>query len=330
LGNSITREKPKMKPTESGSTPGADPRNEQLFVALIKQADALEVSVRRAERKLKDSATFRADLALALVVIGLLFALALAVSPHLDLTSAPVPPIVSYVSSFAVLVFVYMAYAAFGNAVATHELKRALHNAWEDGGSAHNHALSTLEIARKEDVGAEARARIESALIEAEQADSRLRKLETQTREDIDNLARAQSGQRSSMLAAIIGGLVGATAGISIAPTAATIAVGGPVGAAIGVALAVLVWRGPSHWRVERASDRAQEALSLYQKELNRPSEDAPRDLRENLWERYDRVISSYAAVAEAAVSGAAAALDQNSASRRPGETMDLAQARSA
>jgi len=56
-----------MKPTESGFAPVGNPNTEELFVALIKQSDALEVSVRRAERKLKDSAALRADLALALV-----------------------------------------------------------------------------------------------------------------------------------------------------------------------------------------------------------------------------------------------------------------------
>jgi hypothetical protein len=81
-------------------------------------------------------------------------------------------------------------------------------------------------------------------------------------------------------------------------------AVAGPVGAAIGIAVAVLVWRGPAHWRVERATGRTEEALALYYQELTRPGTGMPEPLRDNHWERYDRLLASYAALAERAVGG--------------------------
>ncbi len=320
-----------MKPTDLGHSQLNDPKDENLFVALVKRADGLESSVRRAERRLKDNLAFRADLALALAVSGLVLTLALAVAPYLNLPYAPVPQVISYVSAFAVLLFVYLAYVAFGSAVAAHELRRATRYAFEDGSSALTRALCTLEVARKEESDSpETLARVESALKGAEQADIRLHRLETQPRADTEDLTKVHAGRGSSVLAGIIGGFAGGTAGVAVAKSAAAIAVAGPVGAAIGVALAVLAWRGPAHWKVERASERTQEALALYYRELNRPPNDAPQDLRDNLWERYDKLISSYAAVAEEAVGGGEARHGRSPVRSRTIESKVLMEAHSA
>ena len=320
-----------MSPTDPGSSPVNLPRNEDLFVLLIKRADALEGSVRRAERKLKDKIAFRADLGLALVVVGLILTLALAISPYLGLAHLDVPQIISYVSAFAVLLFVYLLYVAYGNAATAHELQRATRHAHEDGSVVLSQALCTLETSRKESsTHPESRARLESALSETEQANMRLRNLETQPRKDIEEVVEPHVGHRSSALAGIIGGACGAAIGMAVATSPGAIAVAGPLGAVIGVAFAVLVWRGPAHWKVERAIERTQEALGLYYKELNRPSTDAPQDIRDHLWERYDKLMSSYATVAEAAVGARSARAEQTPARGRAIENQVLVEVPSA
>jgi VWFA-related protein len=55
---------------------------------------------------------------------------------------------------------------------------------------------------------------------------------------------------------------------------------------------------------VERATGRTEEALALYYQELTRPGTGMPEPLRDNHWERYDRLLASYAALAERAVGG--------------------------
>jgi hypothetical protein len=293
-----------MSPTTLAYSQLSTPQEEDRFVTLIKQTDALEISVRRAERKLKDNTTLRADIVFGLALSAFLLAFALAVSPYLDLAYA-VPQIISYVAAFAVLVLAYLVHLAYVNALASHQFVRARRFALEDGRSALTRAFATLDGARNEEPAQrETRARIDCAIREAGEANARLQKLETQTRQTVDDAITPPARPRSAVLAGIVGGFAGAAAGVSLA-SGEMMVVAGPVGAAIGVAVAVLAWRGPAHWRVERATDRTEEALALYYQELNRPATDAPAALRDNHWERYDRLLSSYAALAERAVGGA-------------------------
>lgn len=293
-----------MSPTTLAYSQVSSAAEEDRFVALIKQADALEISVRRTERKLQDKATLRAGVALAVALGAFVATFALAIAPYLN-PGRPVPQIISYVAAFAVLALAYLVHLAYANAVAARGLARARRFALEDGRSALTRAFATLDGARNEDpVLRETRARIDCAIREAAEANARLQKLETQTRQSLDEVGTAPARPRSSVLAGIVGGFAGGAAGVSMASSGTTV-VAGPVGAAIGVAVAVLLWRGPAHWRVERANDRAEEALALYHQELNRPATDVPAALRENQWERYDRLLASYAALAERAVGGA-------------------------
>ena len=290
-----------MSPTTLAYSYVSPPHDEDRFVALIKQTDALEISVRRAERKLKDNATLRADVVFGLAASAFILTFALAISPYLNLGYA-VPQIISYVAAFAVLVLAYLVHLAYVNALASHELARARRHALDDGRSALTRAFATLDGARNEEPALrETRARIDCAIREAGEANARLEKLET--RQNVDDVIKPPARPRSSALAGIVGGFTGAAVGVSLA-SGSSLVVAGPVGAAIGIAVAVLAWRGPAHWRVERATDRTQEALALYYQELNRPATDVPADLRDSHWDRYDRLLSSYAALAERAVGG--------------------------
>jgi len=292
-----------MSPTTLAYSQVSQHQEEDRYVTLIKQADALEISVRRAERKLKDHATLRADVALGLAVSAFILTFALAISPYLNLANA-VPQILSYVAAFAVLVLAYLVHLAYMDASASHELARARRYALEDGRSALTRAFATLDGARNEEPALrETRARIDCAIREAGDASARLQKLETQTRQSLDDAITAPARPRSSVLAGIVGGFAGGAVGVSMA-SSGTMVVAGPVGAAIGIAVALLAWRGPAHWRVERATDRTEEALALYYQELSRPASDVPEELRHNHWDRYDRLMSSYAALAERAVGG--------------------------
>jgi hypothetical protein len=294
-----------MSPTTLAySQVSSPPQEEDRFVVLIKQADALEIAVRRTERKLQDKATFRASISFALALSAFVATLAVALSPYLSL-GQPVPQVISYVAAFAVLVLAYLVHLTFVNAVAARELVHARRFALEDGRSALARAIAMLDGARNEDpVQRETRARIDCAIREAAEAQARLHKLETQTRQSLDDAFTVPARPRSSMLAGIVGGFAGGAVGISMA-SSTTLAFAGPVGAAVGIALAVLIWRGPAHWRVERATDRTEEALALYSRELNRPGTDMPEPLRDSQWERYDRLLASYGALAERAVGGA-------------------------
>lgn len=297
---------------------------EDRFVTLIKQADALEISVRRAERKLKDKATLRADVTFGIAVGAFIVTFALAISPHLHPGYA-VPQVISYVAAFAVLVLAYLIHLAYGNALASHALARARRYALDDGRSALTRAFATLDGARNEEPALrETRARIDCAIREAGEASAQLRKLDTQMGQNVDDVIRPHAGPRSSVLAGIVGGFAGAAAGVSMASGDAVV-VAGPVGAAIGVAVAVLAWRGPAHWRVERATDRTETALALYYQELNRPANDVPPSLRESHWDRYDRLLSSYAALAERAVGGSYGVPGARTAGTRTSEGKDPA-----
>lgn len=293
-----------MSPTTLAYSQTSTAQEEDRFVALIKQADALEIAVRRTERKLKDKATLRTGVSFAVVLSAFVVTFGLALSPYLDL-SRPIPQIISYVAAFAVVVLAYLVHLAYANAAASRELVRARQFALEDGRSALTRAFATLDGARNEDpLPRETRARIDCAILDADAAQARLQKLETQTRQSLDDAITPPARPRSSVLAGIVGGFAGGAFGVSVA-SGGTMAVAGPVGAAIGVAVAVLLWRGPAHWRVERATDRTEEALALYYQELTRPGTGMPEPLRDNHWERYDRLLASYAALAERAVGGA-------------------------
>lgn len=292
-----------MSPTTLAYSQFSTAQEEDRFVALIKQTDALEISVRRTERRLQDKATLRAGVSLALASSAFVLTFALAISPYLN-PDRPVPQIISYVAAFALLVPAYLVHLTYMNAVASRELARARRFALEDGRSALTRAFATLDGARNEEpVLRETRARIDCAIREAAEAHARLQKFETQTRQRLDDAIAAPARPHSAALAGIIGGFAGAATGMSMAGSG-TMVVAGPVGAAIGIAVAVLLWRGPAHWRVERATARTEEALALYYQELNRPPADVPATLRENHWERYDRLLASYAALAERAVGG--------------------------
>jgi hypothetical protein len=292
-----------MSPTTLAYSQVSPPQDEDRFVTLIKQADALEISIRRTERKLKDHNTLRADVAFVLVASAFILAVTLAISPYLNLRYA-VPQIISLVAAFTVVVLAYLLHVAYLNAMASHELARARRYAVEDGRSALTRAFATLDGARTaEPVDRETRARIDCAIGEADDANARLQKLETQTPRNIDEAVSSRTGPRSSVLAGIVGGFAGAAVGVSLASDGAMV-VAGPVGAAIGIAVAVLAWRGPAHWRVERATERTTEALVLYHQELSRPADGVPANLRDNHWERYDRLMSSYSALAERAIGG--------------------------
>ena len=293
-----------MSPTTLAYSQTSTPQEEDRVVALIKQADALEIAVRRTERRLQDKATLRTGVSFAIALSAFVVTFALALSPYLDL-SRPVPQIISYVAAFAVVVLAYLVHLAYANAAASRELVRARQFALKDGRSALTRAFATLDGARNEDpLLVETRARIDCAIREAAEAQARLQKLETQTRQNLDDAITPLARPRSSVLAGTVGGFAGGALGVSMA-SGGTMAVAGPVGAAIGIAVAVLVWRGPAHWRVERATDRTEEALALYYQELTRPGTDMPQPLRDNHWERYDRLLASYAALAERAVGGA-------------------------
>ncbi len=293
-----------MKPIPVAYTQISAPTDEGLFVTLIKQADALEVAVRRAERKVKQRTTLRADILLALAVVGFIITFGLAVSPYLNLDIA-VPQVIAYVSAFAVLVLGYLIYLAYGNSAAAHDLARRTRLALEDGTAALTRAFATLEAARSDEAALpEGQARIECAIAQAEQATARLQNLESEKRIDVDDVIKVHIRPRSSVLAGIIGGFAGASIGIYLATIEVPLAVTGPIGAAIGIAVALLMWRGPSQWRVERATDRTEQALALYYKELNSPESQVPEGLRGNTWGRYDRLLASYAALAERAVGG--------------------------
>ena len=116
---------------------------------------------------------------------------------------------------------------------------------------------------------------------------------------DVERRAERFSGYSSEILVGIVGGIVGGVGGISIGTTAivgSTMVVAGPAGFVLGVALAILAYRGPGQWRVERLRRRFLRSLDIIKDELAwvQQQEGAPAESQERLWQQYNHLLEQY------------------------------------
>lgn len=117
------------------------------------------------------------------------------------------------------------------------------------------------------------------------------------SRKDIEEVAEKYSKQNSSVLAGIAGGVVGAGAGISVASAlGGVVVIGGPAGLLLGAALAVLMWRGKGYQRIERATEQTRMALDEVRRQIS-DMQDAPDDVRRELWDTHKACVRRYRAI---------------------------------
>jgi hypothetical protein len=133
---------------------------------------------------------------------------------------------------------------------------------------------------------------IDEAKVEAE----RISKL---TRRELEEVAEKYSKAPSEVLAGIIGGVLGGCGGTAVSMTAgAMLVVSGPLGLALGVAAGILIFRGPSFWRLERATHKLRGSLDLIKAELATLPPEAPKDVKDQLWQDYGLLMHQYTEVA--------------------------------
>jgi hypothetical protein len=120
-------------------------------------------------------------------------------------------------------------------------------------------------------------------------------------RMEIEELATQYHRAPSPFLAAVIGGVLGGSiAGVCLHGSALLLC--GPLASAFGGALGVLVFRGRNCWRLERATQKAREALCLLKEEIALLPIDAPSLLRESVYAQYESLLEEYSRVARTTI----------------------------
>lgn len=144
------------------------------------------------------------------------------------------------------------------------------------------------------------RGKAKSTLAEIDSATQKIEKLTDVSRKDIEDVARKYSGEKSSVLVAIVGAAFGSVGGIGVTTAlGVTALLTGPIGMVVGAALAVLLWRQTGHAQVERATDRLQIALGEIVTRLKTLPKGAPPEVRQRLWKGYEDLIDRYCKVVE-------------------------------
>jgi len=139
---------------------------------------------------------------------------------------------------------------------------------------------------------------------ELKKSQNELTKLETDQPDQIIKYAGLMDLLRSSVLAGFLGGTVGTTAGITFGGLAIAgfslpaIAITGPLGMTAGIALALLAWRGPSQWRLEKRLSNMKPLLSSIDdrieasnKQIGALPANAPEHVREAMWRAHVALI---------------------------------------
>lgn len=147
---------------------------------------------------------------------------------------------------------------------------------------------------------------------ELEKHSDELEKLHVDDPDRILKLAGRMDLLPSSVLAGFLGGAVGSTAGIilggfTIAAIAMpAVAITGPLGMAAGVAAAILMWRGPRTWYIERETARITKVLDEIDLRINKALQqfkqlpkDAPDYIREQHWKQYSQLLRKRADIEE-------------------------------
>ncbi len=118
------------------------------------------------------------------------------------------------------------------------------------------------------------------------------------TRRNIEDVAGQYDRAPSSVLAGIVGGVVGSAGGLALTTVAGTaLVVTGPLGLALGAALAILAFRGPRYWSLERSTRKLQLALSLIRGEIATLPDDTPASVKISLWQQYERLMEHYGGI---------------------------------
>ncbi|HEV3073066.1 MAG TPA: hypothetical protein VHB47_01505 [Thermoanaerobaculia bacterium] len=132
-------------PSQSPDSEHLDDR--EAIALLTRRVKELEADLKRAELRAPTSIWLVAA-AFVACVIAFLLALYLAIAPYLRIGNSLVPPVISYISAFAVLYFAYLVHTAFRDLVVKREYKRAIGYAISNGKfvlSRAHHALQRAE-----------------------------------------------------------------------------------------------------------------------------------------------------------------------------------------
>ncbi|WP_152622130.1 hypothetical protein [Archangium violaceum] len=158
----------------------------------------------------------------------------------------------------------------------------------------------TLAVASaKYDLDPATRKKVDAASRSLDDAKHELRRIKQLTKQEIDDVAEKYSRSPSTFLAGVVGGGVGASVGIVAGTLASsTLFLAGPIGLAVGAALGVLTFRGRNHWRIERATHKTKLALELILSQINSLPQNAPRDIRNSLYQQYRELMNEYSKVA--------------------------------
>lgn len=128
-------------------------------------------------------------------------------------------------------------------------------------------------------------------------------KIQQVSRQELEEVAEKYSRSPSTFLAAVLGGAVGIAGGVALGTVGGTLLiVTGPIGLALGAAAGVLAFRGRNYWRLERATQKATGALDFIRAEINGLPSDAPREVREGLYETYMELMNEYGRVAHGSI----------------------------
>jgi hypothetical protein len=124
-------------------------------------------------------------------------------------------------------------------------------------------------------------------------------RVQSVSRQDIEDVAEKYSRASSTFLAAVVGGSIGAAGGLAVGTFGgAVLVVSGPLGLALGAALGVLAFRRPSYWRLERATQKTGAVLNVLRDVAERLPPDAPPELRHKIYDHMDDVVGRFAEVA--------------------------------
>jgi hypothetical protein len=141
-------------------------------------------------------------------------------------------------------------------------------------------------------------------IAELEKSSHELEKLDVDQPARILNWARQMDVMASSVLAGFVGGAVGSTAGVTFGGIAIAgfalpaVAITGPLGMAVGVAVALLAWRGPKRWHIEKLISNTRlllaeidERMDATLKQIDALPRNAPQATRDNLWVSFNQLL---------------------------------------
>lgn len=138
---------------------------------------------------------------------------------------------------------------------------------------------------------------IEASILQLEELNRRGSSLEQFDQKQIEEIAEKYSNKGSSALAGVVGGIIGGSAGIGLGAIATgTLILTGPAGLLLGASLGVLAWRGRRYQHLERETEKLNKALDSLEKRLRLLPRDAPKRVRDLIWEEYTRFIRQYGA----------------------------------